>query len=343
MKFSTAIVALTVGVAGASPGILRSGRRAKNKDGAAAAAPAGKVPVSNQARRRAGEPVQGGELKCEEEKIEGIVHLSFTGPDDNFEANNGHLVAAPALMFGQVFGGTGFGGFAFEYDSETQKVEFKGAAGSNFDFDVCMEYPKKKNDVGCQYNPGRRMQEDGIAEDGGNYCDGHDTILYCPMKPGQCASFELTDTIETCRFVPDSGSGGSGYEDDATNDDGTDDYTEDDDGAGDDFMIDDVGMGDDYSYTPFICNDIELHLITPDGLTPDGRKLRTDERKLGDDYVLGYDYGDEDAVAALQCASNSRYDFLQTSERLHGNNDEPLGQTYCLRLEGCIIDADYPP
>jgi len=29
-------------------------------------------------------------------------------------------------------------------------------------------------------------------------CEGKDTILYCPLKKGQCATFQLTDTISYC-------------------------------------------------------------------------------------------------------------------------------------------------
>ena len=207
MKFPIAILALTVGITGASAANRRSRRQAEVKGGAAAAAAAGKVPASNRARRRA------GELECDDEELNGLVHLCFTGPDDNSAGDGGGNIGCdcdseypeqciPFCSTEGEFsftdsGSTGFGGFAFEYDSDSQKVKFKGAAGSTFDFSSCMEYKTKRGDYGCN---DRRMQEDTIEEDhhGGNYCSGDDTILYCPMQPGQCATFELTDTVEDC-------------------------------------------------------------------------------------------------------------------------------------------------
>ena len=196
MKFPIAILALTVGITGASAANRRSRRQAEVKGGAAAAAAAaaGKVPASNRARR------QEEELECDDEELNGLVHLCFTGPDDNYAGDGGGNIGDDEVLplFGGPPGGsTGFGGFAFEYDSDSQKVKFKGAAGSTFDFSSCMEYKTKRGDYGCN---DRRMQEDTIEEDhhGGNYCSGDDTILYCPMQPGQCATFELTDTVEDC-------------------------------------------------------------------------------------------------------------------------------------------------
>lgn len=291
MKFPIAILALTVGITGASAANRRSRRQAEVKGGAAAAAAAGKVPVSNQARRRA------GSLECDDEDLNGVVHLCFTGPDDNSAGDGGLNNGCDCFRFIETgdpcfsfctmnegetnarieSGSTGFGGFAFEFDSDSQKVKFKGAAGSTFDFSSCMEYKKKSGDVGCD---DRRMQEDTIEEDhrGGNYCDGEDTILYCPMQPGQCATFELADTVENCGME-----GG-----------------------------------------------ILLHVTTP-GLSLT-RTSRGDTPEVG-----GSVCDDEDAVAALQCAPNSYIDFTQTSECLYGNNNDDLGSTYGLSLRSCSI------
>ena len=295
MKFPAAIIALTVGITGASAANRRSHRKAEAEGGAAAAASAWEVPVSNRARRRAGGDEGMGKIKCEDEELHGLVHLCFTGPDDN---SAGGGLQQP-IMIGNEPSSTGFGGFAFEYNSDSQKVEFKGAAGSNFDFSVCMEYEKKKTDEGCGDNDNRRMQEGVIEEDRRSYCDGDDTVLYCPMTPGQCATFELTDTDEDCSGS-DSGFGST--------------------------------LGPAPSPSGPSLDSIQLHLTTPRGSL--GQPSENES-------MIGSVCDGKDAVAALQCASNSNNDFLQTSECLFGDNNGSLGSTYWLSLQSCSIDADF--
>ena len=290
MQFPAAIIALTVGITGASAANRRSRRQAEAEGGAAAAASAWEVPVSNRARRRAGGSESGmGKIKCEDEELHGLVHLCFP-------ANSSEGVSLSEVSIGVY---TGFGGFAFEYNSDSQKVEFKGAAGSNFDFSVCMEYEKKKTDEGCGDNDNRRMQEDVIDEDRRSYCDGDDTVLYCPMTPGQCATFELTDTDEDCSGS-DSGFGST------------------------------LGPAPSPSGPSF--DGIQLHVTTPRGSL--GQPSENES-------MIGSVCDGKDAVAALQCASNSNNDFLQTSECLFGDNNGSLGSTYWLSLQSCSIDADF--
>ena len=125
-------------------------------------------------------------------------------------------ITAPAAAEGES-AGADYGGFAFEYNSKLESVKFKGAAGSDFDFSVCMTF---KDDDVCDRSDDRRLSEEVDIE--GNYgnvdnfsnninadihspdheddsdCEGKDTILYCPLKKGQFATFRLTDTISYC-------------------------------------------------------------------------------------------------------------------------------------------------
>ena len=125
-------------------------------------------------------------------------------------------IAAPAAENGEL-AGADYGGFAFKYNSKLESVKFKGAAGSNFDFSVCMTF---KDDDVCDRSNARRLGEEVDIEDNyGNVdnfsnninadsrspddeddsdCEGKDTILYCPLKKGQFATFQLTDSISYC-------------------------------------------------------------------------------------------------------------------------------------------------
>ena len=333
MKFPAAIIALTVGITGASAANRRSRRQAKAEGGAAAAASAWEVPVSNRARRRAGAGM--GKIKCVEEEFNGMVHLCF--PDDKDGDTLFQEDGQPPSSF-EV--STGFGGFAFEYDSDSQKVEFKGAAGSAFDFNSCMEYQKKKTDEGCGDDDDRRMQEDVIEEDRRSYCDGDDTVLYCPMTPGQCATFELTETVEDCQAVPNSSGSGSNS--------GS--------GSGDEPNLPDLELnspdfnpceGGNCMITGPSFDGFQLHVTTPRGRGPSPGQPSENENETIENENETFDPGcyDKDAVAALQCAPNSNNDFIQTSECLYGDNNGPesLGLTYWLSLQSCSIDADFVP
>ena len=103
---------------------------------------------------------------CQEEEVGGLVHI--IGPTTS-----------------------SFGGIAFVYNSISESVSFRGAAGSSFDFDSCMEYAKRESDAGCG-------GVDRMLRDRTSNCRGMDTILFCPMKEGQCATFELTETVSYC-------------------------------------------------------------------------------------------------------------------------------------------------
>ena len=301
MKLSAAINVLTVGTVGASI-VTRQGRRRLAADGDAAAVAADNdatIPDSDQARRL-WEEAGGYSIKCDEEEIGGIVHLSFTGGDKHVDYES--VEEEDPIS-------TGFGGFAFRFDSTRgQSVAFKSAAGSNFDFEACMEYTKEKTDAGCDYQ--RRMQEDADAtiiypdtavntdddieadNSGGSYCDGYDTVLYCPMKPGQCATFQLTDTIQFCTC--------ESY-------------------GGVDMCPEDMSSGMSKKKTP---GRIVLDITTP-----------------GDDLTSVSDPSTcsaQDAVAAFQCAPNSENDFIQTSGCLYGNED---GAGWDFILENCEINS----
>ncbi len=184
MKLSAAIIVLSSVLADASAGTRRARRRVQDTNNDTITTDFVFADSHNS---------QDDPSDCkEQEKVTSIVHIT-----------------APAAEEGDS-PGTGYGGFAFEYNSKLESVEFKGAAGSNFDFSVCMTF--KDEDV-CDRSIARRLGEGidvednfGAVEGDKNHyddeddsdCENKDTILYCPLKKGQCASFQLTDTISYC-------------------------------------------------------------------------------------------------------------------------------------------------
>ena len=187
MKLSTAIIILTSVLAETSASTRRARRRAQDiitTDAKAAFSDS----VINADSHSTDDP---SDCKQQEE-VMSIVHIT-----------------APAAAEGES-AGTGYGGFAFEYNSKLESVEFKGAAGSDFDFSVCITMT---DEYVCDRNMDRRLGEEVDVED--NYgtvegdkknsgdeddsdCEGKDTILYCPLNKGQCVTFRLTDTISYC-------------------------------------------------------------------------------------------------------------------------------------------------
>ena len=190
MKLSTAIIVLTSALAEASAGNRRARRRTQDTITTDFA-----DSVVNADKDRKDDPTD-----CkQQEVVTSIVHIT-----------------APAAEEGES-SAAGYGGFVFEYNSKLESVEFKGAAGSNFDFSVCMTF---KDDDVCDRSDDRRLSEEVDIE--GNYgnvdnfsnninadsrspddeddsdCEGKDTILYCPLKKGQFATFQLTDSISYC-------------------------------------------------------------------------------------------------------------------------------------------------
>ena len=194
MKLSAAIIILTSVLAETSASTRRARRRAQDiittdaKD-------AFSDSVVNADSHSTDDP---SDCKQQEE-VMSIVHITAPAAEDGESA------------------GTGYGGFAFEYNSKLESVKFKGAAGSDFDFSVCMTF---KDDDVCDRSNARRLGEEVDIEDNyGNVdnfsnninadsrspddeddsdCEGKDTILYCPLKKGQFATFQLTDSISYC-------------------------------------------------------------------------------------------------------------------------------------------------
>ena len=178
MKLSTAIIVLTSALAEASAGNRRARRRTQDTITTDFA-----DSVVNADKDRKDDPTD-----CkQQEVVTSIVHIT-----------------APAAEEGES-SAAGYGGFVFEYNSKLESVEFKGAAGSNFDFSVCMTF---KDDDVCNRSIARRLGEDNFGtvegdkdksgDDDASDCEGKDTILYCPLKKDQSASFQLTDTISYC-------------------------------------------------------------------------------------------------------------------------------------------------
>ena len=172
MKFSTAIVALTVGTAGASV-VTRNGRR-RVQDGAAATDDVALVTDSELLVEPAAN--NGSSSRdCFLEEVKGVVHLSFEEK----------------------------GGFTFEYNSEREGVEFLSAAGSDFDIRACVPFQLEDKHEGCNTGSAasRRLEGDednAIEADKSSECRGKDSVLYCPMKPGHCATFEITEKLKYC-------------------------------------------------------------------------------------------------------------------------------------------------
>lgn len=178
MKFSTAIIALTVGTTGVSATTLKSLRRAQE----GAADDVATIADSDLATEDKKMESSSSSVKCMDEKVSALFHISFTGGDNKED---------------------GIGGFSFEYNPENETVEFLSAAGSDFDFRACVPFQKREDHEGCK-GFDRRMEEDedGVIVADGKYCAGKDTMLYCPMKPGQCATFKITDTLTYCECPP---------------------------------------------------------------------------------------------------------------------------------------------
>ena len=181
MKFSTAIVALTVGTAGASV-VTRNGRR-RVQDGAAATDDVALVTDSELLVDKANN--NGSSSRdCFLDEVKGVVHLSFEEK----------------------------GGFTFEYNSDREDVDFLSAAGSDFDINACVPFQLEDKHEGCNTGggPSRRLegdQDDAIEADKSSVeCRGKDSVLYCPMKPGQCATFEITEKFRYCESISCEGS-----------------------------------------------------------------------------------------------------------------------------------------
>ena len=84
------------------------------------------------------------------------------------------------------------GGFAFEWNPNFETVTYKDSIGSNFSIDACEPFEKPD------------------CEAGGDRCRPK-TILYCPMIPGQKATFALTDVSrQPCMRKLGDGGGGPG-------------------------------------------------------------------------------------------------------------------------------------
>lgn len=252
MKLSTAIVALTFFTAEA-----RVNRRAQDAAADAAVVPDAAldaVAADNAGSRRS------SSCPCEEEVVKGTVHI--VANDDEPERD--------------------IGGFAFEWNSSDESVEFISAMGSSFDRDACNEYEKQR--------------EQGPPK----------TILFCPMIPGQRASFDITDTFYR-----------RGYCNEDRKLQGEDEITEDRKG----------GPG------------IEFYIVTPGSGTRRALGDCTGRRALEERNLNG---AFTDITATLQCAQfgcgeDFVRDFAQTSGELFGYAYSPLGAEYSFDLETCQI------
>ena len=192
MKLSTALILLTLGAAEARAGTRRARRRAQD-----AAADVATIADSDLVEADSGNG--GGRSGCDEDEVGGIVTINYTGGSIDYTnvpiTGVNPVTIKPGIQTSYPTGGTGYGGIAFEYNSDTESVKFKSANGSTFDEDACQEYEKI-----CYNGIGRKLEENGdvVSEDRRNDCQGKDTVLFCPMSEGQSATFELTDTMRYC-------------------------------------------------------------------------------------------------------------------------------------------------
>lgn len=160
MKLSSALFLIAIGAIDARRAGSGTRRRAQNK-----ASPVEIVPDSELDAIVADNG--GGSNRCGLEEISGLVHISAT---------------------------YGVGGFAIEYNSDRETVEYVGPSGSTFDFDSCEEFH-----LTCD---SRMLLEgddaDAVDEDKKSSCKGKDTMLYCPLIYGQDATFRITDSLRVC-------------------------------------------------------------------------------------------------------------------------------------------------
>ena len=196
------------------------------------------------------------------------------------------------------------GGFAFEWNPTQESVSFKDSIGSSFSIDACETFEKPCDD-----------------------CRVPKTILYCPMIPGQRATFELTDTnFGSCptrgRHLQDS----------------TEAVTKDRNrNLGIEFYI-----VTDYDYC---CDRRNLK-------EGSGRELACRRRALieGEGRELGcrrnLENGNSDITATLKCGfrniacTSGDSSFAQTTRDLYGSNYSPLGSEYEIDLRDCTVDYD---
>ena len=326
MKLSTALILLTLGAAEARAGTRRARRRAED-----AAADVAAIADSDLVEADSGNG--GGMSGCDEDEVGGIVTINYTSGSIDYTGLNGlstvynggtvtgintgikNGISSP---YPTGTGGTGYGGIAFEYNSDTESVKFKSANGSTFDEDACQEYEKI-----CYNGFERKLDEDGdvVSEDrrGRNDCEGKDTVLFCPMSEGQSATFEVTDTMRYCDGIR------------KLQDDEEEEVTED--------------------MRPRLAKaGIKFYITTPDNSCPNHVSSISQVTSVTQVTKFAQPsscYG-EDVVAILQCGPTRSRFISQTSDCLYANDclvnntvsigpTNGLGIEHAINLEQCVI------
>ena len=323
MKLSTALTFLTLGAAEARAGTRRARRRAQD-----AAADVVTIADSDLVEADSG----GGMSGCDEDEVGGIVTINYTGGSIDYTGanglstiyNGGSNINVPitgintgiknGILTSSSYpsGGTGYGGIAFEYNSDTESVKFKSANGSTFDEDACQEYEKI-----CYNGFRRKLEENGdVSEDRRNDCEGKDTVLFCPMSEGQSATFEITDTMRYC--------GGTRK-----------------------LQDDEEEVTEDMRPIRLAKAGIKFYITTPDNTCPNHISQVTSIAQVSKFAQPSTCYG-EDVVAILQCGPTRSRFISQTSECLYANDcltnntvsiapTNGLGIEHAINLEQCVI------
>ena len=324
MKLSTALTFLTLGAAEARAGTRRA-RRAQD-------AAADVVTIADSDLVEADSGNGGGMSGCDEDEVGGIVTINYTGGSIDYTGANGlstiyneeesNINVNTGIKNGILTsssypsGGTGYGGIAFEYNSDTESVKFKSANGSTFDEDACQEYEKI-----CYNGFRRKLEENGdVSEDRRNDCEGKDTVLFCPMSEGQSATFEITDTMRYC--------GGTRK-----------------------LQDEEEEVTEDMRPIRLAKAGIKFYITTPDNSCPNYLHSQvsmirnpTQVSKFAQPSSC---YG-EDVVAILQCGPTRSRFISQTSDCLYANDclvnnavsiapTNGLGIEHAINLEQCVI------